>query len=52
MKIFKFKKFPKSVIYDNEEYTFSVGGNKYIEIQIEQKKGKEPDTYIFCNALL
>ena len=49
MKIFEFKKFPKSVIYDNEEYKFTVGGIKCIEIHIEQK-GKDPDKYIFYNV--
>ena len=49
MKIFKFNNFPKSVIYDNDEYKFSVGGKKCIEVHVKQK-GKEPDKYIFYNV--
>lgn len=50
MKIFKFKKFPKSVVYNNEEYTFQVGGKKCIEVHIEVK-GEAPDAYIFYNVV-
>lgn len=50
VKVFKFKKFPKSVIHNNEEYTFGVGGSKSIEVQIERSDG-EPLVYVFNNSL-
>ena len=49
MKIFKFKSFPKSVFYQNEEYKFNVGGKKCIEVHIEQD-GKKSERYIFYNV--
>ena len=49
MKVLKFKDFPKSVFYNNEEYRFNVGGEKCIEVRIGQD-GKEQERYIFYNV--
>lgn len=49
MKVFKFKKFPREVMCDNEKYTFELGGSKYIEVHVE-RKGHLPDVFVFNNV--
>jgi len=52
MKVFKFKKLPHKVIYEEEEvYRHRIGGNKNILVEVENK-GRAPIKFIFQNELI
>ena len=51
MKVFKFKKLPHKVIYEEEVYRHRIGGNKNILVEVENK-GRDPIQFIFQNELI
>jgi len=51
MKVFKFEKLPHKVNYEGEVYTHRAGGNKFILVEIEDKKDG-PIQFIFQNELI
>jgi len=51
MKVFRFKKLPHKVIYEEEVYRHRIGGNKNILVEVEDKE-KGSIQFIFQNELI